>query len=141
MEIFIFGLMFVVGFSLYLFFGRNSASSAPPIQNSPDFRFDFDFDLKIPLPVIGVEEDLDRRLMLMQQNKKTLGEIQAITEFQDTNLWLKSEDELIKLNDEEDEEDEDDDDWDEDDDDWDDYDEDDEDDEDDGGKAQYCWAR
>ena len=49
------------------------------------------------------EHSHNQQLMLMQQNKRTLGEIQAmidagdaddIFELQDTNLWLKSEDEL-----------------------------------------------
>ena len=49
------------------------------------------------------EHSKNQRLMLMQQNNKTLAEIQSIIdsgegedlfELQDTNLWLKSEDEL-----------------------------------------------
>lgn len=49
------------------------------------------------------EHSHNQRLMLMQQNKRTLGEIQAMIdagdaddlfELQDTNLWMKSEDEL-----------------------------------------------
>jgi DNA polymerase-3 subunit alpha len=49
------------------------------------------------------EHSHNQRLMLMQQNKRTLGEIEAMIdagdaedlfELQDTNLWLKSEDEL-----------------------------------------------
>ena len=49
------------------------------------------------------EHSHNQRLMHMQQNKRTLGEVQAMIdagdadnlfELQDTNLWLKSEDEL-----------------------------------------------
>lgn len=49
------------------------------------------------------EHSHNQRLMLMQQNKRTLGEIQAMIdagdaedlfELQDENLWLKSEDEM-----------------------------------------------
>jgi DNA polymerase-3 subunit alpha len=49
------------------------------------------------------EHSHNQRLMLMQQNKRTLAEIQSMIdsgeaddlfELQDTNLWLKSEDEL-----------------------------------------------
>jgi DNA polymerase-3 subunit alpha len=49
------------------------------------------------------EHSHNQRLMLMQQNKRTLGEVQAMIEagdaddlfeLQDTNLWLKSEDEM-----------------------------------------------
>lgn len=49
------------------------------------------------------EHSHNQRLMLMQQNKRTLAEVEALVEsgegedlfeLQDTNLWLKSEDEL-----------------------------------------------
>lgn len=50
------------------------------------------------------EHSLNQRLMLMQQNKKTVAEVEAdlaagkaeedLFELQDTNLWMKSEDEM-----------------------------------------------
>lgn len=52
------------------------------------------------------EHSQNQRLMLMQQNKRTLAEVEAmiangeaddIFELQDTNLWLKSEDELNSM--------------------------------------------
>lgn len=52
------------------------------------------------------EQSHNQRLMLMQQNKRTLAEIQSMIdageaddlfELQDTNLWLKSEDELNEM--------------------------------------------
>lgn len=52
------------------------------------------------------EQSHNQRLMLMQQNKRTLAEMEALVEsgqaedlfeLQDTNLWLKSEDELNEM--------------------------------------------
>lgn len=52
------------------------------------------------------EQSHNQRLMLMQQNKRTMSEMQALVdsgqaddlfELQDTNLWLKSEDELNEM--------------------------------------------
>jgi DNA polymerase-3 subunit alpha len=52
------------------------------------------------------EQSHNQRLMLMQQNKRTLAEVQTMIdsgeaedlfELQDTNLWLKSEDELNQM--------------------------------------------
>lgn len=52
------------------------------------------------------EHSFNQRLMLMQQNKRTIAEVQAMIdsgeaedlfELQDTNLWLKSEDELNEM--------------------------------------------
>lgn len=52
------------------------------------------------------EQSHNQRLMLMQQNKRTLAEMQALVEsgqaedlfeLQDANLWLKSEDELNEM--------------------------------------------